>query len=229
MPAEMPRVPSVLLRQAHVAHEGEARGFEIGADRHVVARGRRRPGRRSAPCRCTSAGRSSDPVVVCRVTWRECSIPPPWHIPSSPRTTTSSAPSSAASSREKVKPHGPKWEEAGFVAREVLREMGELGFFSPARARGDGRRGPRCARLGRAGRGGRPLDRMAALPSPCWCAPTWRARISCASAPSASSRSTCRASWRGRSSRRSASPSPPPAPTLPVSAPARCAMATTMC
>jgi acyl-CoA dehydrogenase len=31
---------------------------------------------------------------------------------------------------EKVKPHGPKWEEAGFVPREVLREMGELGFFS---------------------------------------------------------------------------------------------------
>ena len=31
---------------------------------------------------------------------------------------------------EKVKPAGPKWEEAGFVPREVLREMGELGFFS---------------------------------------------------------------------------------------------------
>src|SRR4029453_17193122 len=31
---------------------------------------------------------------------------------------------------EKVKPHGPKWEEAGFVPREVLREMGELGLFS---------------------------------------------------------------------------------------------------
>jgi acyl-CoA dehydrogenase len=31
---------------------------------------------------------------------------------------------------EKVKPVGPKWEEAGFVPREVLREMGALGFFS---------------------------------------------------------------------------------------------------
>ena len=27
-------------------------------------------------------------------------------------------------------PEGPKWEEAGFVPREVLREMGALGFFS---------------------------------------------------------------------------------------------------
>ncbi|MEA2846436.1 MAG: acyl-CoA dehydrogenase, partial [Rhodospirillaceae bacterium] len=31
---------------------------------------------------------------------------------------------------DKVKPHGPKWEDAGFVPREVLRQMGELGFFS---------------------------------------------------------------------------------------------------
>src|SRR6201988_2064038 len=31
---------------------------------------------------------------------------------------------------EKVKPDGPKWEEAGFVPREVLREMGGLGLFS---------------------------------------------------------------------------------------------------
>jgi acyl-CoA dehydrogenase len=31
---------------------------------------------------------------------------------------------------EKVKPHAPKWEEAGFVPREILREMGALGFFS---------------------------------------------------------------------------------------------------
>src|SRR4249919_236728 len=31
---------------------------------------------------------------------------------------------------ERVKPEGPKWEDAGFVPREVLREMGELGFFS---------------------------------------------------------------------------------------------------
>jgi acyl-CoA dehydrogenase len=28
-----------------------------------------------------------------------------------------------------VKPHGEKWEAAGFVPREVLRRMGELGFF----------------------------------------------------------------------------------------------------
>lgn len=28
-----------------------------------------------------------------------------------------------------VKPHGEEWEEAGFVPREVLRRMGELGFF----------------------------------------------------------------------------------------------------
>ena len=31
---------------------------------------------------------------------------------------------------EKVKPEGPKWEQAGFVPRQVLREMGDLGFFS---------------------------------------------------------------------------------------------------
>src|SRR3977135_1641061 len=31
---------------------------------------------------------------------------------------------------EEVKPQGPKWEEAGFVPREVLRQMGGLGFFS---------------------------------------------------------------------------------------------------
>jgi acyl-CoA dehydrogenase len=31
---------------------------------------------------------------------------------------------------EEVKPHGPKWEEAGFVPRDVLRRMGELGFLS---------------------------------------------------------------------------------------------------
>ena len=31
---------------------------------------------------------------------------------------------------EQVKPAGAKWEEAGFVPREVLRQMGELGFFS---------------------------------------------------------------------------------------------------
>jgi acyl-CoA dehydrogenase len=31
---------------------------------------------------------------------------------------------------ERVKPEGPKWEQAGFVPRPVLRDMGELGFFS---------------------------------------------------------------------------------------------------
>lgn len=31
---------------------------------------------------------------------------------------------------ERVKPYAAKWEEAGFVPREVLREMGELGFLS---------------------------------------------------------------------------------------------------
>ena len=31
---------------------------------------------------------------------------------------------------ERVRPHGPKWEEAGFVPREILREMGDLGFLS---------------------------------------------------------------------------------------------------
>jgi alkylation response protein AidB-like acyl-CoA dehydrogenase len=31
---------------------------------------------------------------------------------------------------ERVKPEGPKWEEAGFVPRDVLRQMGELGFLS---------------------------------------------------------------------------------------------------
>ena len=30
---------------------------------------------------------------------------------------------------ERVKPDGPKWEEAGFVPRHVLAEMGGLGFF----------------------------------------------------------------------------------------------------
>src|SRR5262245_13658529 len=31
---------------------------------------------------------------------------------------------------QEVKPVGTRWEEAGFVPREVLRQMGELGFFS---------------------------------------------------------------------------------------------------
>ena len=31
---------------------------------------------------------------------------------------------------EKVKPEGSKWEQTGFVPRQVLREMGDLGFFS---------------------------------------------------------------------------------------------------
>src|SRR5436190_20841126 len=31
---------------------------------------------------------------------------------------------------ERVKPEGAKWEQAGFVPREVLRQMGGLGFFS---------------------------------------------------------------------------------------------------
>ena len=31
---------------------------------------------------------------------------------------------------ERVRPHGPKWEEAGFVPREILREMGDLGVLS---------------------------------------------------------------------------------------------------
>ena len=30
----------------------------------------------------------------------------------------------------RVRPEGPKWEQAGFVPRTVLQEMGELGFFS---------------------------------------------------------------------------------------------------
>ena len=30
---------------------------------------------------------------------------------------------------KEVEPHGPAWEEQGFVPREVLRQMGELGFF----------------------------------------------------------------------------------------------------
>ena len=30
---------------------------------------------------------------------------------------------------QEIKPHGPTWEEQGFVPREVLRRMGELGFF----------------------------------------------------------------------------------------------------
>ena len=31
---------------------------------------------------------------------------------------------------EEVKPHGPRWEVDGFVPRQVLRQMGELGFLS---------------------------------------------------------------------------------------------------
>src|SRR3954453_9428469 len=30
---------------------------------------------------------------------------------------------------QEIKPHGLKWEEQGFVPREVLRRMGELGFL----------------------------------------------------------------------------------------------------
>ena len=56
-----------------------------------------------------------------------------------------------------IKPHGLKWEEQGYVPREVLRRMGELGFLGiryPAEYGGsrDGH-----ARLGRARRGAWPL------------------------------------------------------------------------
>src|SRR6185503_20466385 len=30
---------------------------------------------------------------------------------------------------KEVEPHGEAWEEQGFVPREVLRKMGDLGFF----------------------------------------------------------------------------------------------------
>ena len=30
---------------------------------------------------------------------------------------------------QEIKPHGLKWESQGFVPREVLRRMGELGFL----------------------------------------------------------------------------------------------------
>jgi acyl-CoA dehydrogenase len=42
---------------------------------------------------------------------------------------------------KEVEPHGPAWEEQGFVPREVLRKMGELGFFGityPAEYGGSG-------------------------------------------------------------------------------------------
>ena len=71
-----------------------------------------------------------------------------------------------------IKPHGLKWEEQGYVPREVLRRMGELGFL--------GIRYP-------AEYGGSEMDTLgsivlaeelgrstfAAPRSPSWCTPTW--------------------------------------------------------
>jgi alkylation response protein AidB-like acyl-CoA dehydrogenase len=76
---------------------------------------------------------------------------------------------------EKVKPDGPKWEAAGFVPREILREMGGLGFFAlrVPEALGGSASMPAlrsCSRKRSA------VRRTAASPSPCWSIPTWRAR-----------------------------------------------------
>jgi acyl-CoA dehydrogenase len=48
-----------------------------------------------------------------------------------------------------IKPHGLKWEEQGFVPREVLRRMGELGFLGiryPAEYRNGCRKSSRARR-----------------------------------------------------------------------------------
>ena len=102
------------------------------------------------------------------------------------------------------------------MPREVLREMGELGFFSLRVPEALGGAGPRCARLGRAGRGGRPLD-------------PWRLRHHRAGAyrhgePASGPlrhQAPAREVPAGRDGRhqpspRSASPSPAPAPTSPA-------------
>ena len=130
---------------------------------------------------------------------------------------------------EKVKPHGPKWEEAGFVPREVLREMGELGFFSlrvPEALGGaglDARASVVLAEeVGRSTHGGFAIT---VLVHTDMASPHLRALRHQAPA-----REVPAGRHGGhRPSPRSASPSPAPAPTSPASAPARCATATTMC
>lgn len=92
---------------------------------------------------------------------------------------------------EEVKPHGPKWEEEGFVPRAVLRQMGSLGFLSlrvPEVLGGSGLDARASVVLaeevGRSTHGGFAITVLVHtdMASP----------ISCASAPGASSRSTCR-------------------------------------
>ena len=86
----------------------------------------------------------------------ECTISPPCHIPSSPKSTTCSAPSSGASSRGDHAPR-PEWEEAGFVPRECAARDGRARLPRPAPSGRYGGSGMDALALGGARRGARPL------------------------------------------------------------------------
>ena len=129
---------------------------------------------------------------------------------------------------EKVKPQGPKWEEAGFVPREVLREMGELGFFSlrvPEALGGaglDARASVVLAEeVGRSTHGGFAITVLVHtdMASPHLVRFGTKRQLE----------KYLPGVMAGKSSPRSASPSRAPAPTWPASAPARCGTATTRC
>ena len=59
---------------------------------------------------------------------------------------------------EEIKPHGRRWEEQGFVPREVLRRMGELGFFGIRYPAEYGGSEMDTLAIDRLRRGARPLD-----------------------------------------------------------------------
>ena len=129
---------------------------------------------------------------------------------------------------EKVRPQGPKWEEAGFVPRAVLRQMGELGFFSlrvPEALGGaglDARASVVLAEeVGRSTHGGFAITVLVHtdMASPHLVRFGTKRQLE----------KYLPGVMAGKPSPPSASPSPAPAPTWPASAPAPCATATTMC
>ncbi len=130
---------------------------------------------------------------------------------------------------EQVRPNGPKWEEAGFVPREVLRQMGELGFFSlrvPEALGGaglDARASVVLAEeVGRSTHGGFAITVLVHtdMASP---------HLVRFGTKRAAREVPARRDGGKDASPPSASPSPAPAPTWRASAPARCATAITMC
>ena len=134
------------------------RGRGLGDARRVMPASRRRIRGILWLCIPRLAGKRSRAGMTTKLASRE-----PPRIRSSPRPTSAKSTSCcarrcAASSRPRSSRTAQAWEEQGFVPREVLRRMGELGFLGiryPAEYGGsrDGH-----ARLRRAGRGTRPLD-----------------------------------------------------------------------